>query len=61
MGTEPECAKLLTQTEISLRAIRLHLVNYQLQLLRLSVLNTAPAQKLHRDVPTIRQKPSIFF
>ncbi|WP_425155834.1 hypothetical protein [Candidatus Binatus sp.] len=51
----------MTQTEISLRAIRLHLVNYQLQLLRLSVLNTAPAQKLHRDVPTIRQKPSIFF
>jgi hypothetical protein len=24
MGAEPECAKLLTQTEISLRAIRLH-------------------------------------
>jgi hypothetical protein len=61
MGTAPECAKLLTQTEISLRAIRLHLANYQLQLLRLSVMNTEPARKLHRDIPTIRQKPSIFF
>jgi hypothetical protein len=36
MGSEPECAKLLVQTEISLRAIRLLLANYQLQLLRLS-------------------------
>ena len=37
MGNEPECVKLLTQTEVSLRAIRLHLVNYQLQLLRLTL------------------------
>jgi len=37
MTSEAECAKLLTQTEISLRAIRLHLDNYQLQLLRLSL------------------------
>jgi len=37
MSEETECAKLLTQTEISLRAIRLHLLDYQLQLLRLSV------------------------
>jgi len=35
MSEEPECVKLLTQTESSLRAIRRHLANYQRQLLRL--------------------------
>ena len=40
MGKEPECARLLTQTELSLRAIRLYLINYQLQLLRLSLPKT---------------------
>jgi len=62
MGNEPECAKLLTQTEISLRAIRLHLANYQLQLMRLSLLkDTEPAPELHRNVSPIRQKHSITF
>jgi hypothetical protein len=36
MGREPECAKLLRQTEVSLGAIRLHLANFQQQLLLLS-------------------------
>jgi hypothetical protein len=62
MGNEPECAKLLVQTEISLRAIRLLLSNYRLQLLRLpSLKDTKLARELHRDVSPILPKPSITF
>jgi hypothetical protein len=52
MTSQPECAKLLTQTEISLRAIRLHLDNYQLQILRLSLqkpVEIVSAQEDHKE------------
>jgi hypothetical protein len=35
----PECESLLTQTQESLRAMKLHIVNYQLQMLLLSLRN----------------------
>jgi hypothetical protein len=47
MGDEPECAELLTRTELSLRAIRLHLANYQLQLLRLWMRKPVEGDDLH--------------
>jgi hypothetical protein len=49
MSDEPECAKLLTQTESSLRAIRLHLANYQRQLLRLWMRKPVEAD----DIPEV--------
>jgi hypothetical protein len=38
-GSPPECEKLLEQTQESLRSMKLHIVNYQLQMLLLSMSN----------------------
>jgi len=50
MANQPECARLLTQTEDSLRAIRLHLTNYQLQLLQLTLRKPVKISYLPKDL-----------
>ena len=36
-GRDPVCERVLKQTQESLRAMKLHIVNYRLQILMLSV------------------------
>jgi hypothetical protein len=38
-GRDPECEALLEQTQESLRAMKLHIVNYQLHMLLLTLRN----------------------
>jgi hypothetical protein len=46
---EPECQALLEQTQESLRAMKLHIVNYQLQMLLLSLGNPVGNSYSPRD------------
>jgi hypothetical protein len=47
---DPECELLLEQTQESLRAMKLHIVNYRLQMLLLSVRNpVGNSDQLHAN------------
>jgi hypothetical protein len=56
-----ECSQVLEQIEASLRAIRLHLITYQLQLLRLSLRNPAKITDAgnYRTEPRCAEKTNI--
>lgn len=65
---DPECEALLEQTQESLRAMKLHIVNYQLKMVLLSlrnpVVNSDSAHTngigkdlISRDIPERKSRP----
>jgi hypothetical protein len=48
-GRDPVCERVLRQTQESLRAMKLHIVNYRLQILMLSVRKPVENSDTSRD------------